>query len=336
MRKTIYDIATEAEVSIATVSRVLNGSGYAGEHTRRKVLAVAARHGYMPSAAAQGMSTKRANTIGLIIAHDPDYFFMNTTYTRELIGISDVARGHGYTLLLEISKEKEIGAALYYNKRVDGLLLMGVRQDHHIMERMIAEKIPFVLIGDYHRPLEGLCKVDVDDFDVGYRSAEYLIGLGHTRLGFLSGSLEYASCYHRRRGYEAALRDHGLFPQDEYVSICEKLTDESVERECRRMLTLPSRITALCAFNDTVAVSMYAAAGQLGLRIPHDLSVIGVDDSVMAQHIAPALTTVWQPSYEKGHKAASLLIESLSAAAPRGSVMMQGKLIVRESCAAPG
>lgn len=334
MRKTIYDVAKEAGVSISTVSRVLNNSGYVGEKTRNKVLAAA--QGYTPSAAAQEMNTKRSNTIGLIVAHDPAYFFMNSIYNRVLIGIADVAREYGYNLLLDIREEKDIGIELYYNKKIDGLLLMGVRENNHSMTKMIEEKIPFVLIGDYSQPLDNLCKVDVDDFDVGYRTAEYLLSLGHRKIGLITGSMNYASCLNRKRGYDMAMRKYGAEQRANDISICEVLSEEEIAVASKKMLSQTDRVTAVCAFNDAVAVGVYGAARELGLSIPKDLSVIGVDDSELSKYVAPALSTVWQPSYEKGYEAARILIESLTnPEILRRSILMQGKLVIRESCASP-
>ncbi len=334
MSKTIYDVAKEAGVSISTVSRVFNKSGYVSEKTVEKVMAAA--RDYTPSAAAREMNTKRSNTIGLIVAHDPAYFFMNSIYNRVLIGISDVAKEHGYNLLLDIRDEEDIGIDLYANKKVDGLLLMGVRENDHSMAKMVRQNIPFVLIGDYTQTLEHLCKVDVDDFDVGYRSAEYLISLGHKKIGMITGPMNYASCLKRRRGYQAALTDHGLSVEESYVGICEALTEENILAEVRTMLAGKDRVSAVCAFNDTVAVGIYQVAKEMKLSIPDDLSVIGVDDSELSRHVMPPLTTVWQPSYEKGYEAARTLIEGLSKPEMmRRSIMMQGRLIIRESCSKP-
>ena len=146
-RKTIYDVAMEAGVSTATVSRVISGKGYVSEDTRQKVLA--ASGDYHPSSLAAGIRSSRSMTIGIIINHKPDYFFLNTIYLSALRAISVVLKEYGYRMMLDIGEDENESLNLYYEGKVDGLLLMGVKQSSRLIHKMSEEKIPFVLIGCY-------------------------------------------------------------------------------------------------------------------------------------------------------------------------------------------
>lgn len=332
MEKTIYDVAGEAGVSISTVSRVINNSGYVSERTREKVLK--AMEGYYPSAAAREMNTKKTYTLGITVRQEPSQFFVNSIYGQMLVGISDVAKKNNYNLLLDISNTDGESINLIRNKKIDGLILTGVRENRAAIQTMLSEGFPFVLIGSYRQTSDAICQVDIDDFEVGRRVTEHLLQLGHRKIGMLTGNDSYVSCVNRLRGYESALRDAGVEPNPAHVRIYEQEND--VYQNAVALLSAPERVSAVFAYNDRIAVCVYRAAAELGLSIPGDVSVVGVDDIELAKYISPPLTTVWQPSYDKGAEAARLLIEMLQhPEMPRRSVLMRGELVPRDSCAPP-
>lgn len=332
-KKTIYDVAKEAGVSISTVSRVLNGGANVKESTRKRVEEACLN--YKPSASARELQTKRSKTIGLIINHRPEYFFMNETYSNALLGISVAAKEKNYRLLLDISEDAEAICDLFYECRVDGFILMGVKRNSQLLGALKAAEAPFVLVGSYHEDEENVCQVDINDNKAAYQATNYLISLGHNRIGIIVGSQEYSSSNDRLLGYARALADAGIPLREEYIQKCENLTELKAEQLARNLFYQIPRVTAVVAFNDSTAMAVYKAAKNCGISIPEQLSVISFDDTVVASFMAPPLTSVWQPSYEKGEKAMSLLIDSLEKGTmPSKRMELNSTIMYRDSCGA--
>lgn len=333
-KKTIYDVAREAGVSISTVSRVLNGSSKVKESTRKRVEAACVD--YWPVASARELQTKQTKTIGVLINHRPEYFFLNETYTNALLGISVAAKESGYRLLLDISEDETGASNLFYEKKVDGFILMGVKKSSNLLNILRENEIPSVLVGSFHGDEEGVCQVDINDQKAAYNATCYLIGLGHRRIGIIVGSMEYTSCSDRLAGYRQAMEGAGIPIQEEWVQVCENLTEVMAEQLAKHLFYQNPRVTAVVAFNDSAAMAIYKAAKDCGLEIPGQLSVIGFDDTTVAAYMSPPLTSVWQPSYEKGERAMHLLIGCLKQGSmPRMREELNCIIMYRDSCAVP-
>lgn len=333
-KKTIYDVAKEAGVSISTVSRVINGSSKVKESTRRRVEAACAD--YRPVASARELQTKRTKTIGVLINHRPEYFFLNEIYTNALLGISVAAKESGYRLLLDISEDETEASNLFYEQKVDGFVLMGVKKSSNLMDILKENDVPFVLVGSFHGDEESVCQVDINDQKAVYNATNYLIALGHKRIGIITGSMEYTSCSDRLDGYIQALEGAGIPIREDWIQVCENLTELKAEQLAKHLFYQNPRVTAVVAFNDSVAMAIYKAAKDCGLEIPSQLSVIGFDDTTVASYMSPPLTSVWQPSYDKGEKAMRLLIDCLKRGImPQKREELNCIIMYRESCAAP-
>ena len=333
-KKTIYDVAKEAGVSISTVSRVINGSTKVKDSTRKRVEAACV--GYRPVASAREIQSKRTKTIGVLINHRPEYFFLNETYTNALLGTSVAAKENGYRLLLDISEDEGGISSLFYEQKVDGFILMGVKQSSSLLNMLKKDNVPFVLVGSFHGDEERVCQVDINDRKALYNATNYLIGLGHQRIGIIIGSLEYASCSDRLFGYRQAMENARLPVQEEWVQICENLTERKAEQLAKTLFYQNPRVTAVVAFNDSTALAVYKAAKDCGLEIPSQLSVLGFDDTTVAAYMSPPLTSVWQPSYDKGERAVRLLIEGLEKGSlPQKREELNCIIMYRDSCAAP-
>lgn len=333
MGKTIYDIAKEAGVGVATVSRALNGSGYVSKETMEKI--EMACHGY--SRRPIGHSRyKNMKAIGLIVSHDPEYFFVNSTYMNTMIGISAVAKEENFCLLLEIQNDSEKCLNLFREGMIDGAILMGIRQNNTLISALLKEKFPFVLIGDYLEPSSPFCKVDIDDLLMSKEAVQHLIALKHRHIGFIGGSTEFASCQKRVAGYRQALEEAGIEPSDKDCVFCSHITEEKVSNMAKKLLYQPDRVTAVLTFNDSVALYVYQVAREMGIRVPEGLSIVSFDDSDIARSLSPGLTTVQQPSFEKGYQAAKRLMEQMvHPETPVDSITLDGMMIYRGSCAAP-
>lgn len=333
MSKTIYDVAREAGVGVATVSRALNGSGYVSEATLEKIERACVGYSRAP---VRRKKARQMNAVGLIISHDPEYFFVNSTYLNAMIGISAVAREENFRLMLEIENQGDRCLSLFKDGLIDGAILMGIKQDNTLISALLNEKYPFVLIGDYLEDSSPFCKIDIDDYAMSKEAVQHLIALGHEHIGFIGGSLEYASCQKRLAGYRAALEEAGIEVSERDCVFCSKITEEKVSNLAKKLLYQPDRVTALLTFNDAVAFSVYKVAKEMGIRIPEGLSVVSFDDSDIARCLTPGLTTVQQPSFEKGYQAARKLLRQMETPdTPVESITLEGMLIFRDSCSPP-
>ena len=331
MKKTIYDVAKEAGVGVATVSRALNNSGYVSEETRAKIRKACTGYSRMPRE-----DYVKPKTIGLVLSHDPEYFFVNSVYMYAMIGISAVAKERGFHIMLEINNQGNNCLRLFQEKLIDGVILMGVRQNDSVISDLLKGNYPFVLIGDYLKEEKPFTKIDIDDFAMAKEAVEHLINLGHERIGFIGGSIDHASCLQRINGYRTALAEAGLQVNNNYIALCDNMTEEKVFNLAKKLLYQPNRVSAILAFNDTVAYAIYRAAKALGILIPEGLSVIGFDDSDIAKCLSPSLTTVQQPGYQKGYQAATSIMDLIERPeTPPQNIVLQGILIFRDSCTMP-
>lgn len=331
---TIYDVAEKAGVSIATVSRAFSGKGYVSKATREKIMR--ACDGYRPNASACQIQTKKSRTIGILLSHGANYFFFNSVYNEAMVGVCEVTKENGYHLLLDMDIESDDPCKLFLEGRVDGFILMGIQVNSPLVGRMQEFGIPFVVIGNYNGPCQNVAHVDINDRKAVFEAVNYLIGLGHVDIGIITGNTEFASCYDRLQGYKDAMSAEGLEILPENIEICDKINETKAFNLTKKLLLKRRPITALMAFNDQVAVAAYNAAQELGVKIPEDLSIVGFDDGPISKYVAPKLTSIWQPSYEKGEKAAKMLIEALNNnRQPHEGVALDCMMIYRDSCTHP-
>ena len=332
---TMKDVAERARVSVSTVSHVLNGTRKVAGETQEAVLAAVEELSYQPNLLAKSLKTRRTFTIGLLVSD-----IQNSFFTSVVRGIEDVALSRGYHLFLcntdeDAAREDEYVRELA-KKRVDGLLVASSAPRHNHAGRLRAENLPFVFVD---RKVEG---VDADVVSVDNREgmrliSEHLAGLGHERIGMISGPLDKASGYERYLGLQGALADLGVTLEDSLVRFGDFRTSSGREGT-RELLGLPSPPTALVTANNQMTLGALMAVKEMGLRIPHDVSVIGFDDPEWAPLTAPPLTTLAQPTYEMGVEAAKLLLDRIEGEQDGRTrrVLLEPWLVVRGSTAAPG
>ena len=329
------DVAELARVSVSTVSHVMNGTRRVSEETRGDVLAAVEELSYKPNLLAKGLKTRRTYTIGLLI---PD--IQNSFFTSVVRGVEDVALSCGYHLFLcntdeDPGREEEYITELA-KKRVDGLMVApSARRGSHF-GRLRDEGMPFVFLD---RDVEG---VDADVVSVDNRTgmrliAEHLVGLGHQRIGMISGPLDKASGYERHLGLRDALADLGVELEDSLVRFGDFRTSGGREG-AGELLDLPSPPTALVTANNQMTLGALLTVNEMGLDVPGDLSVVGFDDPEWAPLTGPPLTTLAQPIYEMGVRAARMLLEGIEDGPDEESrrVLLEPWLVVRESTARAG
>jgi LacI family transcriptional regulator len=300
---TLKDIAKAAGVSVSAVSFALNNKGSLNPETKTKILKIAQELGYTPE-----RELKKTYTIGLVISD-----VTNPFYPAVVIGVESVLLKHGYSLFLcNTDYDPDLGRTSikrFIDRNVDGVIIMTNRLDDSVIELLKLYNIP-VLVFD--RNIEGL---DVSgllvDFQSGISEAvTHLVNLGHTDIAIITGPLDLETAQARLRAFKMALKRYHIdLPEDRIFEGDFKM--RSGEEAMRKILKLDLRPTAVFASNDMMAIGALREAQNQGLRIPEDISIVGLDDIMMASYVNPSLTTVVFPQQEVGTKAAELILRAI-------------------------
>lgn len=330
---TIKDVAREAKVSVASVSRALNGGGGVTAETSQRIHEAARRLHYVPHAAARMLITRRTNTVGALL---PD---LHGEFFSELIrGIDLAARARGLHLLVSSSHDgaEDAAAALRAMQgRVDGLLLMSPHADADFLQQNLPRDLPTVLM---NTRLTGTdyCALSVDNDGGARLMVEHLLAQGHRHLVFIQGPPGNRDASERERGYRAALAS--LAPSYPAITLEGDFSEESGYRAGRQVLAIRPRPDAVFAANDMMAIGCMAALREAGIRVPEEIAVGGFDDVPMARYVTPALTTIQVHIAELGGQAMALLGEQIDhpGSVPAGTRRHVGaELVVRASSGAP-
>lgn len=327
-KPTMDDVARAAGVSRALVSLVMRGSDKVSDRSRAAVLAAAAELGYRPNLAARHLASKRTRTFGLLI-HD-----LNNPYFPGLAdGLKIAADRHGYRLMIAsgfLADDGEIEALEMFGAfNVDGVILTGSRLPDVTIEAM-ARSMPTVTIS---RPMHSdvIDTVNSDDYLGARMVVDHLIGLGHRHICHLDGGT-FAGALERRRGYEETMRSHGLRPHVESGDF----TEASGAAAAERALDGERRVTAIFAANDLSALGAFDVIEDAGLRVPHDMSLVGYDNTFVSALRHIALTTIDQRQHELAALAIDALVDRVSG--ERTSVqhtVIPPELVVRGTTAPP-
>ncbi len=333
---TIRDVARRAGVSVATASRVLNRYELVNDETRRRVLEVMADLKFTPSHAARRLSLGRTLTISVVIT-----FLTRPQAAERLRGVDAVLSDSEFDLVIynveSVEKRDQYLRTLPVAQRTDGLLVISLPPTSEEVAALAAATIPVVVV-DAHSPgLEALPRVVGDDRAGGEIATRHLLQLGHRRVGFVGDAFDnpwgFTSGHDRYLGYQQALAETGLPIRPDLVALGAHGRYEARELGLR-LLASPEPPTAIFAASDTQALGVMAAARELGLRVPEDLSVIGYDDIEAADYVG--LTTVRQQLFESGRRGAEILlkeIEARSATAP--CVCLDPSIVSRATTAPP-
>jgi LacI family transcriptional regulator len=333
------DVARAAGVSRGTVSYVVNGvtTGKVSisEETRARVWRAVEELGYEPDAGARALRSGTTHTIGLVI---PD--LSNPHYWENAVGIEHEARAAGYRLLLSsMELNADYGVDIFKDlagRRIDALILTGALTEksgeaQKIMARCIKRGQVIVEIGDHQL---GKQRVDFVVSDYRATTAEamaHLLALGHKRIGFVFGLTDPAQGADRIEPYHEAIAAAGLPADPALVAECGPALEDGYQAALR-LLQMPDRPTAIMALNDMMAIGVLRAAGDCGLRVPDDLSLVGCDDIPVASYLVPRLTTSSKDSVLLGRHAVRLVLDRLqNPGRPVRSIHIPARFIVRES-----
>lgn len=305
----IADVAQAVGLSTATVSRALRGLPGVSPHNRAIIEAAAAELHYAPSRAAAGLASGQTHDIAVVVPYLTRWYFTQVTH-----GAEEVLTEAGYDVMLyHLRGQKEPRRRAlqtpYFAKRVDGIVVIGLQPTAAETAWLGRHAPPVSLVGS---EVPGWPSVRIDDHGAATTAMEHLTDLGHRRIGYVGLSLDayvFSTPQERLRGYREHLTAHGL-RSDPAWEVAGEFRRDTAEEGALRMLAREDRPTAVFAASDEMAFGVLSAAQQLGLRVPEDLSVIGIDDHEMAGYLD--LTTVAQPVLDLGRSAAHLLLRRLA------------------------
>jgi LacI family transcriptional regulator len=330
---TIIEVAAEAGVSFGTVSRVINNDVHVAPDTRERVQETMRRLNFVANRQARSLAGGKTHTIGMLV---PD---LGTGYIGEIIRGIDAELGvSGYDLMLYTTHRAAAKEASYVanlvQDMVDGLVLVLPRNPVDYIATLEKRKFPFVLI-DHQGTGEDCPAVGATNWQGAYNATDYLIRLGHQRIGFITGWLDLGAALDRLDGYKTALRTHHLPVEDNliYEGTFAQLDGYT---GALKFLDLASPPTAIFASNDVMAMAAMDAVRERGFRAPEDISIIGFDDIPQASLVRPALTTIRQPLEQMGRVATQMLMEILQNPDMRPKrIELPTEIIIRDSTAKP-
>jgi LacI family transcriptional regulator len=332
-RPTLAEIATEAHTSLATVSKVLNGRQGVSSAKRTQILELLEKHHYRRRG---DQVRKPAHLIDLVM-RGVDTLWAN----RILAGALTEASRAQVSLVITATHGRTLGNRHWLTtltqRHTDGIILVADRFHTGIDVEIERLRIPYVVVDSVGIPLSGQVPIiGASNFAGGLAATDHLLGLGHTRVGIVTGPKEMTCSQERLDGYRAALARRGLPYREEFVHYGDFLVSGG-RQGAEKFLRLPAPPTAIFAGSDQQAYGVYEAAKAHGLRIPQDLSVIGFDDVPLCQWVSPKLTTVRQPLEEMAQEATRILLtmayQGVSPVKPK--VELATELVVRESTAQP-
>ncbi|MEW5798084.1 MAG: LacI family DNA-binding transcriptional regulator [Bacteroidota bacterium] len=330
MHFNIIDVAKKAGVSIATVSRVINGSEKVKSETREKILAVIEELKYVPNPAARGLIMRKTEAIGLLL---PD---LHGEFFSEVIrGADEAVQAQGYHLIVSSSHNdsKEIEAALRFMRgRVDAIIVMSPQVDSEILLANLPKSVPVVLL-NCRTSNPHYDTIMTDGFGGAKEMTNYLLDLGHKRIAVLTGGENNIESQERLRGYRNAFAERDLTP-NRSLEFRGSFTEVSGYEATREILLLKDRPTAIFAFNDSMAIGAIKAIREEGLKIPTDISVCGFDDIPVAKFLSPSLTSVCVPIHDLGVMAVNRVFDRLTKRTKGASAHMfvSTTLSIRNSC----
>jgi DNA-binding LacI/PurR family transcriptional regulator len=348
-RPTIDDVARAAQVSKGAVSFALNGRPGVAETTRARILAAADDLGWTPNASARSLSTQRALAVGLVVAREPELLGADPFFPPFIAGIETVLAQRGHALVLQVppSADAELDGyrRLAVDRRVDGVFLSDLRVDDPRPKVLAGLGLPAVTIG--RMPNSHLPSVSLDDRPGVAAAVRHLIDLGHRRIANVAGPAQFVHGDARQNAWRTVMLEAGL-PVD--LVLTADFTASGGAAATAALLDLAEPPTAIVYANDVMAIAGMAVAASRGVSVPDQLSVTGFDDTELARHLNPALTTVRSDALGWGAAAAHLLLDVIDAGAAPGPTrsgrsperpldvhveLPPAELVLRDSCAPP-
>ncbi|SCK49719.1 LacI family DNA-binding transcriptional regulator [Streptomyces sp. WMMB 322] len=315
-RPTLEEVAARAGVGRGTVSRVINGSPRVSDRTRAAVEEAVAALGYVPNTAARALAANRSDSIAVVVPEAESRFFSEPYFSGMVGGVGLALAQTDMQLLLTFARgerEQDRLAAYLAAHRVDGVLLVSVHSDDPLADRLAQMDIPTVISGPRSAD-EPLPSVDTDNYAGARLAVEHLVSRGRRSVAIISGPLDVYGAVRRLVGYRDELAASGIGYEEELVAHGD-FTEEGGRRCMAELLERGTDFDAVFACSDLMASGARQVLREAGRRIPGDVSLVGFDDSVIARHMEPGLTSVRQPTRDMGRAMAELLLEEMALAA---------------------
>ena len=328
---TIHDIARELKISASTVSRALNDNPRISLKTKEKIKVVADQLGYRPNTLASNLRNKKSNTIGIVVPLINRHFFSSV-----ISGVEDVAFKAGYNVVISQSNDlaaKEISIVQsMFSNRVDGLIIsIAMQTDSYDHLKLFKKKnIPLVFFDRVVPEIE-TDKIVVDDFAGGFQVTQHLIDQGYMRIGHLAGPQNLTTYLDRKHGYMEALKTNGI-AYDESLIIVNTLTSDEGVPAIQQLMSLSNPPDAVFCGNDTTALSVMIYLRDNGIRIPEDMGLVGFSNEPFSKVVSPSISTIAQPGFLIGQKAAELIIQKIeNKDRTYQKIVLPTDLIIRDS-----
>ncbi|MFJ8859603.1 LacI family DNA-binding transcriptional regulator [Streptomyces sp. NPDC102451] len=337
-RPTLEEVAARAGVGRGTASRVINGSPRVSAQTREAVEAAVAELGYVPNRAARALAGNRTDAIALVVPESETRFFAEPYFSDIVRGVGAALADTEMQLLLTLAgndRERRRLAQYLTAHRVDGVLLVSVHADDPLPDLLEQLGMPSVISGRRHAA-ETLPSVDSDNFEGARAAVDHFISRGRRTIATITGRLDVYGAQRRLDGYRKAIASAGLDPDERLIAPAD-FSEEGGARAMRELLERRPDVDAVFAASDVMAAGARQVLRESGRRIPDDVALIGFDDSAVARHMDPPLTSVRQPIEEMGRTMTRVLLQEIANRASgdvtqeRPRIVLPTELVVRES-----
>lgn len=323
----IQQVAKQAGVSVATVSRVLNGQNTVSSKTKTKVEEAIKFLNYEPSMLGRNLRNSESRIVLILIPNISNPFYLDI-----IKGIENTALNHGYNILLCETNSNPDKENIYFNlvrkKMADGIISMDPAVNVETLKQL-ARTYAIIQCSEYGGGI-GIPYVTIDSEEASYRAVKHLIQIGHKKIALMNSDEKFLYARERKAGYQRALKEQGIAVESRYMVYTQDLSFGHGQQAMKKILALPDRPTAVFAVSDLLAIGALKEINASGLHVPKDIAVVGFDKIDFSNMTNPTLTTVAQPMYKMGATAADMLIDKI-----RGkevdSVILEHELIIRES-----
>ncbi|ART75921.1 LacI family transcriptional regulator [Sutcliffiella horikoshii] len=330
---TIKDIARVAGVSVTTVSRALNGYSDVNKKTRQRIEEVAKELNYSPNTVARSLVMKKSKTIGLLVS-DMNREGVKDNFTFEVLcGINEASANSDYDLVLfsttSSKQSQKTYTQLCRERRVDGVILQGIKTDDPYLQEVVESDIPCVLV-DIPQESETVGYVTTDNVEGAKKAVAHLIERGHKNIAMINGHEKADVSIRRLQGYMEVLNNEKVPYRSEWIKNGD-FKEKVAEEVAMELLTEHPEITAVFCASDLMGLGVLKAVNKIGKKVPDDIAVIGYDDIMLASYANPSLSTIRQDKFKLGFEAAVLLIDMLEGREQSHARIIDTELIIRES-----
>lgn len=333
----IDKVAKLAHVSRSVVSRVLNNHPNVSEEARDRVMKVVEQYNYKPNSVARSLATSSTYQIGVLTSRIGEESLGNGYWTLLYLGIFEECIRNGYYVRLSFyssSMKQEMHDLILNEHHLDGIICLNEEVTEFTVNRFSNNEMPLVLVG-HNSGFPNICSVDVDNYAGGRKAVKHLVDLGHTNIGGIFGNQNVQETEYRMQGYKDVLAESGISIKDDYISVGTYSQKDGHATMSTWIEKHPEMTAVFCA-SDTLAMGALLALYENGISVPDRFSVVGFDGLPISRYMTPPLTTIAQPTFGKGEKAAGILLDKIKNEKDKSvHINLEPQLIVRKSTASP-